>query len=189
MSARKRIGLVAHNNKKAELIQCLQPHCALLAQHELFGTGTTGSLIEEKLNLPVTKLQSGPMGGDQQLGAKIASQELDILLFLIDPLDSHPHSADVQALVRVARVWNIVCATTASSIDFVLTSPKMSEPSTRHVESASQMVNAGKDVKTPRTSIQNQRVPILGYSSGHTLPPLPPKHGRSVPQQTVFKKC
>ncbi|CAF1400816.1 unnamed protein product [Rotaria sp. Silwood1] len=130
----KRIALVAHNNKKTELIECLRPHRDILAKHKLYGTGTTGSLVEKELQIPVTKFESGPLGGDQQLGAKITSRELDILIFFIDPLDSHPHTADVQALLRLAQVYGIVCATTAATVDFLLSSPKMNKPHVRKIQ-------------------------------------------------------
>ncbi|CAF5043739.1 unnamed protein product [Rotaria sp. Silwood1] len=130
----KRIALVAHNNKKTELIECLRQHRDILAKHKLYGTGTTGSLVEKELQIPVTKFESGPLGGDQQLGAKITSRELDILIFFIDPLDSHPHTADVQALLRLAQVYGIVCATTAATVDFLLSSPKMNEPHVRKIQ-------------------------------------------------------
>ncbi len=93
----KRIGIAAHNNKKAELIECLQMHRDILAKHKLYGTGTTGSMVEKELQIPVTKYESGPFGGDQQLGAKITKRELDILIFFVDPLDAHAHGADVNA--------------------------------------------------------------------------------------------
>ncbi|CAF0980736.1 unnamed protein product [Rotaria sp. Silwood1] len=129
----KRIALVAHNNKKTELIECLRQHRDTLAKHKLYGTGTTGSLVEKELQVPVTKFESGPLGGDQQLGAKITSRELDILIFFIDPLDSHPHNSDVQALLRLTQVYGIVCATTAATVDFLLSSTKMNEPHLRKI--------------------------------------------------------
>jgi len=130
----KRIAIVAHNNKKAELIECLRPHRDVLSKHKLYGTGTTGSMVERELKIPVTKYESGPLGGDQQLGAKISSRELDILIFFIDPLDSHPHVADVQALLRLAQVYGIVCATTAATVDFLLSSTLMEKPHIRTVQ-------------------------------------------------------
>lgn len=136
MSGRKRIAIVAHNNKKGELIECLKKHREVLSQHELFGTGTTGSLVEEALSQSVTKFQSGPFGGDQQIGAMIATQQLDMLFFIIDPLDCHPHDADVLALLRIAQVWGIVCVTTIASVDFILTSFIMNKPHTRSVVSS-----------------------------------------------------
>lgn len=134
MGEYKRIAVVAHNNKKAELIECLQKHRDVLAKHKLYGTGTTGALVERELRIPVTKFQSGPLGGDQQLGAKITNRELDILIFLIDPLDTHPHHADVQALVRLAQVYGIVCATTATTVDFILTSKMMEDTHVRKLQ-------------------------------------------------------
>ncbi|CAF4734380.1 unnamed protein product, partial [Rotaria sp. Silwood1] len=119
---------------QTELIECLRQHRDILAKHKLYGTGTTGSLVEKELQIPVTKFESGPLGGDQQLGAKITSRELDILIFFIDPLDSHPHTADVQALLRLAQVYGIVCATTAATVDFLLSSPKMNEPHVRKIQ-------------------------------------------------------
>jgi methylglyoxal synthase len=133
MGKHKRIALVAHNNKKAELIECLQQHRDVLAKHKLYGTGTTGALVEKELQIPVTKFESGPLGGDQQLGAKITARELDILIFFIDPLDSHPHNADVQALLRLAQVYGIVCATTAATVDFLLTSKMMTTTHVRKI--------------------------------------------------------
>ncbi|CAF3021550.1 unnamed protein product [Rotaria sp. Silwood2] len=130
----KRIALVAHDNKKTELIECLRSHRDVLAKHKLYGTGTTGSLVEKELKIPVTKFESGPKGGDQQLGAKITARELDILIFFIDPLDSHPHASDVQALLRLTQVYGIVCATTAATVDFILSSAKMDEPHVRKIQ-------------------------------------------------------
>ncbi|CAF3094009.1 unnamed protein product [Rotaria sp. Silwood2] len=189
MSNRKRIAVVAHNNKKTELIDCLKQHREVLSQHELFGTGTTGSLVEKELNLPVTKFRSGPFGGDQQLGAKIASHELDILFFLIDPLDSHPHNSDVQGLLRLAQVWGIVCATTAGSIDFILTSPKMSESCTRRVHSTLVSPIAAKGEKKTSIPIETRRVPVLNEKSKLKLPRISPSRSRLVTHQTIFKKC
>ncbi|CAF3678783.1 unnamed protein product [Rotaria sp. Silwood1] len=133
MGERKRIGLAAHNEKKSELIECLKKHRKVLVQHKLYATGTTGTLVEKELNIPVRKFESGPLGGDQRLGAKIAKNELDILIFLIDPLSPHAHNADVEALVRLAQVYKIPCATNATSVDFLLTSSMMSESSVRTI--------------------------------------------------------
>ncbi|CAF1164525.1 unnamed protein product [Rotaria sordida] len=133
MGVHKRIGFAAHNEKKSELIECLRKHRNILVQHKLYATGTTGSLIEKEFNVVVTKFNSGPLGGDQQLGAKIATGELDILIFLIDPLNAHAHAADIQALVRLAEVYNIPYATTATSVDFIFTSKMMNERVTRQI--------------------------------------------------------
>lgn len=159
MSECKRIAIVAHNNKKEELIQCLKTHRDVLSRHELFGTGTTGLLVEEALHLPVTKFQSGPFGGDQQIGAMIATQKLDMLFFIIDPLDCHPHDADVLALLRIAQVWGIVCVTTIASVDFILTSLMMNEPHRRRVISTiptlPQVIKREQNFATPLSTQKN----------------------------------
>jgi methylglyoxal synthase len=132
---RKRIALVAHDNKKSELIEWIQRNREQLVKHELHATGTTGKLIESTLGIPVTKYRSGPLGGDQQLGAKIAEQCIDILIFLADPLQAQPHDSDIRALARLASVWNIPMACNLSTADFLLTSPYISSSYTRVVPS------------------------------------------------------
>jgi len=132
---RKRIALVAHDNKKVELIKWVEQHREQLVKHELYATGTTGKLIETALGIPVTKYKSGPLGGDQQLGAKIAEQCIDMLIFLADPLQAQPHDSDVRALTRLASVWNIPMACNIATADFLLTSPYMWSPYTRVVPS------------------------------------------------------
>jgi methylglyoxal synthase len=121
----KRIALVAHDNKKKDIVEWAVHNKAVLAKHFLFATGTTGRLIEEELDRPVTKLLSGPLGGDQQIGAMIAEGKLDVLIFFWDPMQAQPHDSDVKALLRLGVAWNILLACDRATADFILTSPLM----------------------------------------------------------------
>jgi methylglyoxal synthase len=127
-TTRKRIGLVAHDNKKNDLIEWATFNRQLLYRHELVATGTTGTLLEQELGVGVLKLQSGPLGGDQQLGALIADDTIDFLVFFWDPLEPQPHDPDVKALLRIAVVWNIPVACNRASADYMISSPLMTEP-------------------------------------------------------------
>ncbi len=130
---KKRIALVAHDNKKEDLLEWARFNRDLLAEHHIFSTGTTGALLERELEIAVTKLQSGPLGGDQQIGAKIADGEIDFLIFFWDPLEPHPHDPDVKALLRIAVVWNVPIACNRASADFMVSSPLMASSYERHL--------------------------------------------------------
>lgn len=133
MNERKTIALVAHDNKKDDLLQWVQYNETKLTRHRLVSTGTTGSMIEGETDLDVIKLESGPLGGDQQLGARISRGEIDLIIFFWDPLEPHPHDPDVKALLRMAVVWNIPVACNRASADFMFSSELVDQPYERSI--------------------------------------------------------
>lgn len=130
MPTKRRIVLVAHDSRKAEMVDWARFNRETLAGHELYGTGTTGGLIAHELDLEVRRFLSGPMGGDQQIGAAIAENRLDLVIFFWDPLASQPHDVDVKALLRIAVVYNTPIACNRATADFLLSSPLMEKPYT-----------------------------------------------------------
>jgi methylglyoxal synthase len=138
MKTRKNVALVAHDNRKKDLVEWVEWNSAILAGHKLTCTGTTGAHVEKALrskiaakNMPegfeILKLRSGPLGGDQQLGAMIAEGKIDVVIFFWDPMEPHPHDVDVKALLRIAVLYNIPMACNRSSADFLISSPLLGQ--------------------------------------------------------------
>lgn len=136
LPAKKRIALIAHDGKKAELLEWAGRWRDTLARHELVGTGTTAGRVAKALGLPVQGLMSGPLGGDQQIGALISEQRLDLLIFFWDPFAPQPHDPDVKALLRLAALWNLPVACNAASADFLLGSPWLDQAYTMTIPDA-----------------------------------------------------
>ncbi|MCL2760627.1 MAG: methylglyoxal synthase [Desulfuromonadales bacterium] len=130
---KKNIALIAHDNKKKDLIEWAEYNKGVLAAHNLIATGTTGSLLKQNLGLEVKALQSGPLGGDQQIGAMIAEGKIDFVIFFWDPLEPQPHDPDVKALLRLTVVWNVPVACNRATADFIISSPLMIEGYKRQI--------------------------------------------------------
>ena len=127
MGARKRIALIAHDNLKKDILEWARYNVARLKRHELYGTGTTGGMLANELGLTVHRFRSGPLGGDQQVGAGVAEGRIDFIIFFWDPLAPHPHDVDVKALLRIAVVYNVPIACNRATADFLLSSHLMDE--------------------------------------------------------------
>jgi methylglyoxal synthase len=127
MPRRKKIALIAHDNRKHDLLEWARYNRETLTAHELYATGTTGALLADELDLPVNRFLSGPLGGDQQVGAAVAEGRIDFIIFFWDPLEPHPHDVDVKALLRIAVVYNVPIACNRATADFILSSPLMEE--------------------------------------------------------------
>ena len=155
MDKRKNVALVAHDNRKADLIEWVEWNRDVLLEHNLVCTGTTGMLIEKALaqrpekpnylhtSVPIVKLKSGPLGGDQQLGAMITEGKIDVLIFFWEPMEPHPHDVDVKALLRIAVVYNIPVACNRASADFIISSPLIHEKYEQVLKDYSTYINRG----------------------------------------------
>jgi methylglyoxal synthase len=128
MDVEKRIALVAHDHRKADLVQWVRENRASLVRHKLFATGGTGERLRRDIGLEIQSFMSGPLGGDQQIGSRIAEGEIDFLIFFWDPLEPQPHDPDVKALLRLAVLYNIPTASNRASADFLISSPLMDQP-------------------------------------------------------------
>lgn len=126
VDAAKRIALIAHDQMKASLVEWCKRNYEVLSHHFLCGTGTTAKQISEQSGLPVKAYLSGPLGGDQQIGSKVAEGEIDVIIFLSDPLTAQPHDPDVKALLRIAQVYNIPIANNLATADYLISSPMFS---------------------------------------------------------------
>lgn len=133
LPCQKTIALIAHDNKKPEIIDWCMKHKKILEHHFLCGTGTTAKMIADKTGLPIRGYNSGPLGGDQQIGAKIVNGQIDLVIFFSDPLQAQPHDPDVKALLRIAQVFDIPIANNRATADFIITSPFMESEYTRQL--------------------------------------------------------
>jgi methylglyoxal synthase len=149
MGVRKQIALIAHDNRKGDLLDWARYNRGTLSEHDLYATGTTGTLLAAELGLGISRFVSGPLGGDQQVGAAIVEGRIDFVIFFWDPLEPHPHDVDVKALLRIAVVYNIPIACNRSSADFLLSSTLMSEPYERRIMDYEALVGVDDVVLAP----------------------------------------
>lgn len=147
MFEKKRIALIAHDAMKQDMLDWAKFNKLTLSKHKLWATGTTGTLLRDELKLNITAVLSGPLGGDQQIGAMVASQKIDIIIFFWSPLESHAHGVDIAALQRIATVHNVVLACDRATADFVLSSPLMHEEYEILVKDYSDYINRFKEDK------------------------------------------
>jgi len=144
----KNIALIAHDGKKKDLIQWCDLHKDILKNHFLCGTGTTARMITDKTELPVKGFNSGPLGGDQQIGAKVVEGKVDFIIFFSDPLEAQPHDPDVKALLRIAQVYDIPMANNKATADFLITSSLMGE------EYNHKVINFNKNIQERAQTLQ-----------------------------------
>ena len=164
MKPDKRIALVAHDNKKQDLVEWAKFNRDLLAHHIIYATGTTGEMLERELGFKIVKLESGPLGGDQQVGAMMVDDEINFLIFFWDPLEPVPHDPDVKALLRMAAVWNIPLACNRASADFMISSPLMDSEYNRLVPDYDGYRN--RKIPVTETPSKNARAVELKRSAG-----------------------
>lgn len=169
-SEARRIALVAHDNRKTDLLEWAAFNRSVLAPHELYATGTTGELLEQQLGVRVTRLQSGPLGGDQQIGALITEGLLDFMIFFWDPLEPQPHEPDVKALLRIAVVWNIPVACNRASADFMISSPLMAGTYERAIPDYDVHLKRLRGKREPDTPIllpRDDTGPVVATGTAH----------------------
>jgi methylglyoxal synthase len=160
MSTRKRIALIAHDNCKADLLDWARFNRDTLYAHELFATGTTGRILSEQLGLDITRYRSGPLGGDQQVGAGIVEGKIDFVIFFWDPLEPHSHDVDVKALLRIAVVYNVPIACNRATADFMLSSPLMREDYRRLLPLSERPAIRAEDAETAVPSLLSPSIPV-----------------------------
>jgi methylglyoxal synthase len=173
VTPRKRIALVAHDNKKVDLLEWARYNRDLLANHDLLATGTTGTLLEASLQIPVIKLMSGPLGGDQQIGGRIAEGTVDLVIFFWDPLQPQPHDPDVKALLRIAVVWNVPVACNRASADYMISSPLLTSSYERRLPEYDDYQNRMEDVELPAGTVADAAsIPAASEDSGGEPAPV-----------------